>query len=329
MITRRHFAAGLGAGMFVSVPSLAQQSGSVLRVGLLAPVRLEPTDSDYIYGPLVQGLRELGYVVGKNLVIEARSAEGVYERLPELAAQLVRSKIDVLATAGTPASRAAQRASSTIPIIMIGVSDPVANGLVKHLARPGGNSTALSLMTAELAPKLLEMLRSIIPTLTSVAALVNPANPYSDVWKKYARDAAQRVGINFLALEARSPQEIAEAFSTLAKLRVQALIVTLEQVFQQQRVQIVENAARHRLPSIGAYREYVEAGGLMSYGQNIRDNYRRAAIYIDKVFKGANAGDLPVEQPTKFELHINSRTARTLGLKIPQSLRIMADTVIE
>ena len=329
MITRRKIVIALGAGALAPFASLAQQQGKVWRVGFLAQSHVDFVDANFIYGPFTQGMRELGYVVGKNLVIEWRSAGGKIERLPELAAELVRLKVDVLATSGTPASQAVQKATTSIPVVMISVADPVGDGLVKNLARPGGNSTGLSIMTADLSPKLLEMLRGMLPKVTRVAVLVNPSNVTNTSGLKNIQAAAQKLGVKIQPVAAGTPQEIANGFEMMASQKVGALIVLREALFQQQKTQIVELAAKQRLPSIGQYSEYVEAGGLMSYGQNIRENYRRAATYVDKIFKGANPGDLPVEQPTTFELFINRKTANALGLKIPNSMLAQATKIIE
>ena len=329
MINRRKIVIALGAGVLAPFASLAQQQGKVWRVGFLVQRHMEFVDADYNYGPFMQGMRELGYVVGKNLVIEWRSAEGKAERLPELAAELVRLKLDVLATAGTPAALAAQKATATLPIVMISVGDPVGNGLVKSLARPGGNSTALSNMNTDLAPKLLEMLRGMVPKVTRVAVLVNPSNVTNTSGLKNIQAAAQKLGVKIQPVAASTPQEIASAFAAMARQHAGALIVLRAAFFNQQKHQIVELAAKHRLPSISGDSEYAEAGGLMSYGNNVRENYKRAATYVDKIFKGANPGDLPVEQPTTFELFINRKTANALGLKIPNSMLAQATKVIE
>ena len=330
MITRRRIVIALGAGALTApLTSFAQQQGKVWRVGFLSARHIDFIDTDDYYGPFTQGLRELGYVEGKNLVIEWRSGEGKSERLPELAAELVRLKVDVLATGGTPASVAMQQATSTIPIMMINMGDPVGSGLVKSLARPGGNSTGSSNMTAELAPKLLEMLRGMAPKVTHVAVLVNRANPANTLGLKNIQSAAQRLGVNIQPVEAGTPQEIANGFAAMARRHAGAVIVLREAFFEQQKSQILELVAKQRLPSIAAYGEYVEAGGLMSYGRNTRENYRRAATYVDKIFKGANPGDLPVEQPTTFEMFINRKTAKALGLKIPNSMLVQATKVIQ
>ena len=329
MFTRRKIVIAIGAGALAPLASFAQQQGKVWRVGFLSQRHMEFVDADYYYGPFTQGMRELGYVEGRNLVIEWRSAEGEIERLPELAAELVRLKVDVLAAAGTPASLAAQKATTAIPIVMIGVGDPVGSGLVKNLARPGGNSTGNANINTDLSPKRLEILRGMVPKVIRVAVLVNPSNAASTAALRNVQAAAQKVGVKMQTVEASMPQEIAKGFAMMARQNAGALIVFADALINQQKTQIVELAAKHRLPSIASYGEYVEAGGLMSYGPNLRDPYRRAATYVDKILKGANPGDLPVEQPTKFELFINRKTANALGLKIPNSLLAQTTKVIE
>ena len=329
MITRRKIVIALGAGALAPFASLAQQQGKVWRVGFLSARHVDFVDSDYIYGPFTQGLRELGYVVGKNLMIEWRSAEGKSERLTELAAELVRLKVDVLATGGTAASLAAQKATTAIPIVMISVGDPVDSGLVKSLARPGGNSTGLSNMSTELGPKMMEMLRGMAPKVNRVAVLVHPSNTANISALKAIQAAAQKLGVKIQPIEAGTPQEIANGFTVMTRQNANALIVPRDQFFTQQKSQIVELVAQRRLPSISGNSEFVEAGGLMSYGQNLGEPFRRAATYVDKIFKGANPGDLPVEQPTVFERFINRNTANALGLKIPNSMLAQATKVIE
>ena len=328
MTARRRVLLALGASVLAPGPLFAQP-GKVRRVGFLAYGHVDFADTDRVYGPFTQGMRELGYVLGRNLLIEWRSAEGQGERLTRLAVDLVRLKVDVLVTQGTPAAQAAQKATAAIPIVMINVGDPVGTGLVKSLARPGGNSTGLSSMNAELGPKLLELLRAMVPTTSRVAVLVNPSDAGNAAGLKNLQAAAEKLGVRILPVEASTPHEIANGLVAAARQNAGALIVLRQSLFQQQQNQIVELAARQRLPSIGGYSEYVEAGGLMSYGQNIREIFRRAATYVDKIFKGANPGDLPVEQPTQFELFINRKTAQTLGLKIPPSMLVQATKVIE
>jgi putative ABC transport system substrate-binding protein len=291
--------------------------------------RIEISDSDYYYGPFRQGMRELGYVEGKNLLIEWRSAEGESERLTGLMAELIKLKVDVVVTPGTPLTLEAQKTIATIPIVMTGVSDPVGNGLVKSLARPGGNTTGNSNMNADLIYKHLEMLIAVAPKVSRVAVLANPRSSSHASMLRNLQSAAQRAGISIVPAEARSRQEIENAFASQVRQSAAAIIVLLDPIFQQQKTQIVELSAKHRLPSIGMFREYAEAGGLMSYGANLAGVILRAATYVDKIFKGEKPGDIPVEQPTKFELFINGKTARALGLNIPQSLLVMADKVIE
>ena len=274
-------------------------------------------------------MRELGYVEGKNLVIEWRSAEGKIERLLGLAAELARLKLDVIAAAGTPATLAMQKTTTAIPIAMISAADPVGNGLVKSLAHPGGNITGLSNMISDLGPKHLEMLLSMVPKLSRVAVLVNPTNLANATFLKNTQAATQRVSVMIVPVEARSPQEIENAFSMMTRQNAGAVIFVQDALFVQQRRQIAELAAKHRLPSISGFREYAETGGLMSYGPNLADIYRRAATYVDKILRGAKPANIPVEQPTIFELFINGKTAKLLGLKISNSLLVQATKVIE
>lgn len=306
-----------------------QQKGKVWRVGFLAPQRRPDSLGSDIFGAFSDGMRELGYVEGKNLVIEWRFADGHYERLSGLAEDLVRVKVDVIVTLGTAGTSAAQKATTRIPIVMGSVNDPVASGFVKSLARPGGNITGLSNIASDVGPKLLEMLHGMVPKLSRVAVLLNPANSSHATRLKSIEGAAHRTGVTILTLEARTPEEVETAFLTVAPKKAEAIIVMRDTFFNQQVHQIAELAAKHRLPSIAGIREYVEAGGLMSYGPSLRGYFRHAATYVDKICKGARPGDLPVEQPTKLELFINRTTAKALGLTIPRSLLIIADTVIE
>jgi putative ABC transport system substrate-binding protein len=329
MISRRELVIAFGAGALTApLASFAQQQGKVWRVGFLSLHRPASLDSDHI-GAFPRGVRELGYVEGKNLVIEWRFADGKYERLPGLAAELVQLKVDAIVVGSTQATNAAQQATTTIPIIMGNSGDPVGSGFVKSLAHPGGNITGLSNIAVDLSPKLLEMLHSMVPKLSRVAVLMNPDNSVHTTALKNVQAAAQRTGVTILSLNARTPQEIENAFSVMAQKKAGAVIVVRDPIFNQQVRQIAELAAKNRLPTISMIREYVEAGGLMSYGTNLGDYYRRAAIYVDKILKGARPADLPVEQPTTFELFINRKTAKALGLTIPQELLLRADKVIE
>ena len=330
MNNRRKLLVALGAGALAApFASFAQQQGKIWRVGYMSqrsrPVSLEASNS----GAFLQGMRELGYVEDKNLVVEWRFTEGRAELLPVLAAELIRLQMDVILGAGLEAPLALQKVTSTIPIIFAGPGDPVGFGLVKSLARPGGNITGPSTISGELGSKRLEMLLAMVPKASSVAVLRNPANPGSGKNLEQIQAAAQKLGVKILPVDARTPQEIDHAFSLIRQQNAGALLVILNPLFQQQRSQIAELSAKHRLPSMTADRMYAEAGCLMSYGNSLIDDFRRAATYVDKVLKGAKPADLPVEQPTKFELVINGKTAKALGLKIPQSLLVMADKVIE
>jgi putative ABC transport system substrate-binding protein len=330
MNNRRKILIALGAGALVApFGSFAQQQNRIWRVGFLAGRHVDFLDSDYNYGPFRQGMRELRYVEGKNLVIEWRSAEGKNERLPGLATELVNLKVDVIVVAGTPAASAAQKATTTIPIVMGSIADPVGNGFVKSLAQPAGNITGLSNMSGDVSPKQLEMLLDMVPKLSRVALLVNPSNPANIKSLEIVQAAGQKRGVKILRADARTPQEIDDAFSWIRQQNAGALMMWTEPFFLQQKNQIAALAMKHRLPAMGGDRIYSEAGALMSYGPNIADQYRRAATYVDRILKGAKPAELPVEQPTKFDLVINRKTARALGLTIPQTLLLSADKVIE
>ena len=330
MTTRRQLLLVLGAGaLAVPLASFAQQQAKIWRVGFLSARRRPASlDTDY-YGAFPRGMRDLGYVEGKNLAIEWRFAEGEYERLPGMVAELVQLKVDVIMALGPPAIVAAQKATTTIPIVVVTSVDPVGAGFVKSLARPGGNITGLSNLAGDISSKHLEMLLATMPTLARVAVLMNPANPAHAAMLKNVQYATQKAGIKILPVEAQTPQDIERAFSTLAREHVGAVIVALDPLFIQQGPQIAVQARKYRLPSIFANREYAEAGGLLSYGQNQLDIYRRAATYVDKILKGAKPADLPIEQPTKLELVINLKTAKALGITIPQSLLLRADEVLQ
>jgi len=330
MNNRRKLIAGLGGVLLAGpVTAFAQPKGKVWRVGILV-TRNRPAslDSDAFGQFFLRGMRELGYVEGKNLQVEFRWAEGKYERLPGLAAELVELKVDVIVAAGAQDIDAARKATSTIPIVMATSPDPVVSGFAKTLARPGGNITGLTNFTVDISPKLFEMLQSTVPKLSRLAVLGNPVNSSHAGVLTSIEPIAQKAGVKVLPVEARSAAEIEQAFATMAQAKAGGVLVPRDGFYIQQLGQIAKLAAKHRLPSISRYRQYVEAGGLMSYGQNAGESFRRAAIYVDKILKGAKPGDLPIEQPTTFELYINGRTAKALGLTIPQSLLISADKVI-
>jgi putative ABC transport system substrate-binding protein len=309
---------------------LAQQSGKVWRIGFLyVRSRPTPTSPDVYLDAFVRGMRDLGYVEGKNLVIEWRFADGHNERLPRLAAQLAQMNVDVIVTHSIFTTQAAQRETSTIPIVFTGLTDPVIAGVVKSLARPEWNLTGLSLMSVDSSPKHVDLLAVTIPKLTRIAFLMNPIMPTHPPMLKSTQEAAQRIGATVLPVEARNPEEIERGFLTMAGWHAEALIVAADPIFLRQQRQLVQLALKHHIPTMFPYRQDTEAGGLMSYGQDLADFYRLAARYVDKIFKGAKPGDLPVEQPTIFEFVVNLKTAKMLGLKIPQSLLLRADRVIE
>jgi len=311
-----------------STYSFAQQQGRVWRVGFLSQRRIDSLDSD-AYGGFPEGMRELGYVEGRNLVIEWRTADGHIERLPDLALELVDLKVDVIVAAGSPSIRAVQKATTAIPIVIgATTTDPAADGFVAGLARPGGNITGLFVPIVDIGPRHLELLLAVKPGLSRVARLVNPVTQATAV-SPGVRAIAQKAGVSVQTLEARNIEEIERAFLGMRAEKAEALMFISSAIFMQHRHRMVELAAQHRLPFVSNYREYPDAGGFMSYGQDLGENYRRAATYVDRIFKGASPGDLPVEQATKFRLVVNMKTASALGLQVPQSLLARADRVIE
>jgi len=301
----------------------AQQGGKIPLVGVLRPT----SQTDPLTEAFRQGLRDLGYVEGHNIRLVYRFAEGQFERLPGLAAELVQLPVDVLVTDG-PGALAAKRATDTIPIVFAISSHPVEDGLVASLARPGGNITGFSPMALDLAGKRLELLREIIPSLRRMAIVWNPGRLGSAVQIKEFESVTAQGGIQLEVAEVRSPLELDRAFRALVAKKVGAATVIDDAMFYNERSRIAERAAHSRMPAMYGHRGYVEAGGLLSYGANFTELFRRAAIFVDKILRGAKPADLPVEQPTKFELVINLRTAKALGLTIPQSLLVRADELI-
>ena len=326
---RRAFARVVGLGL-LSAPRFAraQQAAKVFRVGYLSVS--SSAGDPHLRGAFRQGLRELGWVEGQNVAIEYRFAEGRPNGLPDLAAELIRLKVDVIVAPGSPATAAAKSATGTIPVVMVGSGQPVELGFITSLARPGGIVTGLSFSVGwELFGKQLELVREIVPKVRRVAVLSNPANSAHASIIENVKVAARSLEVPLQLLEARRPDEFDGAFTAMVKERVRALLVLADGTFLLHKARLTELAAKSRLPAAYGYREHVDAGGLISYGPSLSDLWRRAAVYVDKILKGAKPADLPVEQPTKFELVINLKTARALGLTIPQSLLLRADEVIQ
>ena len=321
---------GVITGSLLAAPlaAEAQQAGKVPRIGFLSAT--SPSDRPHLLDAFRHRLRELGWVEGQNIVIDYRYAEDRVDRLPDLAAELVRLKVDLIMSLGTQGVTAARNATKTIPIVMIAVRDPVGTGLIASLARPGGNVTGVSGYAGlEIVTRQLELLKETVPKIRRVAILSNPTNAYHQLAIREANVAARSLGVQLQLLEARGPNELDGAFAAMAKERVGALLVVSDSMFNSHRTRLADLAARSRLPAAYGIRESVEAGGLMSYGPSFLELYRRSAAYVDKILKGAKPADLPVEQPTEFELVINLKTAKALGLTIPPTLLQRADQVIE
>jgi len=304
------------------------RAGKVYRIGYLsAPTR---KSVERALGAFLRALRELGWLDGQNLVIEYRWAEGKVERLPELAAEMVRSKVDMIVAPAGPAALAAKNATTSIPIVMIFPTDPVETGLVASLSRPGGNVTGTTFMPGpEIYGKQLQILRETVPHASRVSILFNPKEIGSTIQVKEVEAAARALGVRLQVVEARGPDEFDGAFAAMARERAEALLVARDSTFLVHSARLAELAVKARLPTMYSFRESVEAGGLMAYAVNMTDFIGRAAVYVDKILKGAKPADLPVEQPTKFELMINLKTAKSLGLKIPQAVLTRADAVIQ
>jgi putative ABC transport system substrate-binding protein len=301
--------------------AFAQQSGKIAHVGYLSP------GAGYPFDAFREELRDLGYVEGRNIVIERRSAEGDPQRLAQLAADLAGLPVDVIVTATTAATQAAQRATTTIPIVFALADDPTGLGLVSSLARPGGNITGLTGLMVELTGKRLELLKEAMPNVKRVGVLVSPYS-FSPAALKEATDAAGRLGLQLEIIEVRQPADLSSAFAQFAGRKVRALLVLPHPSFVAQRMLLVQLAAKHRLPAIYHLKEFVEVGGLMSYAPDVAHMSRRAATYVDKILKGAKPADLAVEQPTEFEFAVNLKTAKTLGLTFPEALLLRANHVI-
>ncbi len=325
---RRTFISLLGgAAVAWPVATTAQQARRIPRIGFMG--NSTPALEANLVGAFREGLGELGYQESRNIIIEYRWADGRYERFPALVADLLAVPVDVIVTAGTPATLAVKNATSTIPLVMIAVGDPVGTGIVPSLARPRGNITGLSSIAPDLEGKRLELLREMIPKLSQVALFLNPTNEFHAVSVRQAFAAAQALGIKLQPLEVRTSEELDGAFAAIVRTKPDALLILADRVFLHNRKRMMDFAAEHRLPSVNAYRELVEVGGLMSYGPSYEDMHKRAADYVDKILKGAKPGDLPVEQPSKFTLILNVKSAKALGLEIPPMLLARADEVIE
>jgi putative tryptophan/tyrosine transport system substrate-binding protein len=336
MIIRRHvmrllllLVLGL---LVVPLTIQAQPPAKVPRIGYLVTGGLASPETRVLLDAFRQGLRERGYVEGQNIVIEYRAADGQLERFPALAAELVQLKPEVIVAQGTPAARAAQQATSTVPIVTPVMGDPVGDGLVASLARPGGNITGLTFLGPELVAKRLELLKEALPRASRIVALWHPgayAERTTSAMVQETEAAARTLGVQLQLVDVRGPDEFERAFSTMTSARAEALLVFPSAMLFNERRRLVDLAARYRLPAIYQLREFVELGGLMAYGASITDLVRRSATYVDKILKGATPADLPVEQPTTFELVINLKTAEALGLTIPPILLLQADKVIQ
>ena len=316
-----------GAAAAWPLEARAQQPQRMRRIGRLSPLSVA-AEAPMLAG-LRQGLNELGWIEGQNFAFELRFADGNLDRLPQLADELVREKVDVIVTGSSPGASAAKNATSTIPIVMVTTGNPVQGGLIATLARPGGNVTGVTALGQVLNAKRLELLKEAVPSLKRVAILTNPASPYTDPFLQESEAAVHALGIEVRVLEAREPHDLERAFETIVNEHAEALMVLADPMFITHRRRIVELAAKNGLPSVFGERGSVHAGGLIFYGASLPDMYRRAATYVDKILKGAKPADLPVEQPTAFELAINLKTAKVLGLELPWFLQQRADEVIE
>ena len=329
MIDRRTFVRLVSTGLAIgSLRANAQQAGKIYRIGYLAGG--SAAASLAFVEQFREGLREHGWIEGQNVVIEYRFAEGRFDRLPALAAELVQLKVDVIAAIPTPAAVAAKNATGTIPIVLMVAVNPLELGLITSIARPGGNLTGIAFsFSTEILGKNLALLKEAIPRVRHVAVLSNSANPGHTIAIKNVKAAADAMGLQLSFMEVREPNQFDAAFKVMAEGRAEAVLIIADAQFQIHRARLAELAAKNRLPSMHGFREYVEAGGLMSYGPSIAASVRHGASFVDRILRGAKPADLPVEQPTKFDLVINMKTARALGLTIPQPLLLRADEVIQ
>jgi putative tryptophan/tyrosine transport system substrate-binding protein len=324
---RRQFIRLLGGGAAWPLAARAQQASKIRRIGVLGGASRQSVTQNY--AGFQQGMRELGYLEERDYVTELRAADGQYDRLKDLADELVRLRCDVILTGTSLAAQVLQQATHTIPIVLSGVSDPIGTGLVTSLTHPTGNTTGVSSLFNISTPKQLEILAQIAPNTSRIGMLANPNNPTHPLTVNNVQAAARQARLDLVSIDARNVQEIDDAFAAFDRQGVQAVLITGDALFLGQRRLIVGHALQQRLPTMFSQREFAEDGGLMSYGEGERDFFRRAASYVDKIFKGAAPADLPVEQPTRFHLVINLTTAKLLGLTVPPSLLALADEVIE
>ena len=323
---RREFIRLLG-GAAVAWPLASSAQSKIARIGFMgnSTAALEANLVDAFR----EGLREHGYEEGRNIAIEYRWADGKYERFPALVTELIAAKVDVIVTAGTPAALAMKNATTTVPLVMVAVGDPVGTGLVPSLARPGGNLTGLSSVAPDLEGKRLQLLREVVPALSHVAMFINSANPFHVSSMRQARAAAKTMGIKLQLHDIRKSEDLDDAFAAIRKERPDALLILADRVFLHNRERMMDFTKEQRLPTVNAYKELVEVGGLMSYGPRYEDMHKRAAIYVDKILKGAKPADLPIEQPSKFTFIVNLKAAKALGVTLSSQLLGLADQLIE
>jgi putative ABC transport system substrate-binding protein len=323
---RREFITLLG-GVAVTWPLAANAQSKTPRIGFMgnSTAALEANLVDAFR----EGLREHGYEEGRNIVIEYRWADGKYERFPALVAELIAANVEVIVTAGTPAALAMKKATTTVPLVMVAVGDPVGTGLVPSLARPGANLTGLSSVAPDLEGKRLQLLREVVPALSHVAMFINSLNPFHVSSMRQARAAAQTMGIKLQLHDIRKSEDLDDAFAAIRKERPDAVLILADRVFLHNRERMIDLTKEQRLPNVNAYKELVEVGGLMSYGPSYEDMHKRAAIYVDKILKGAKPADLPIEQPSKFTFIVNLKAAKALGVTVPSQLLGLADELID
>jgi putative ABC transport system substrate-binding protein len=329
MMNRRTLISSIALATVCARSAAFGQQQRIWRVGFLAlPAKPEPLE-DSRFGAFALGMRELGYIEGRNLTIEWRFAGGEVGRLAELVAEVVQRKVDIIVAGETPMISAAQKATATIPIVMAASNDPVGSGFVESLGRPGHNITGISILSTDLSGKLVEMLRSVAPRATRVAILLNPRNSSNAAIAINLQVAMQAAGVTGQPVEAATAEGIEQAFARMQLQDPSAMVIAADSFFVEQRERIAQLALKHRLPSIFSFREHVQAGGLISYGQHLAHSYRRAATYVDRIFNGAKPGELPVELSTRLELIVNLKTAKALGLTVPDTVLARADEVIE